>query len=272
MTKETATRAAVNLLSVVLIAGCSGITDAGDTMAPSVTTISPANAAVGVLINSVLTITFSEPMSATTVNASSVTVTPAAGGAAIAGSVTYDAPSRTATFTPLQPFSYGASYTLTVTTAASDVAGNAIAANVVATFTAIQKVFDKPYFQGTNAITNSSQPQVHVHIRFTQNGQTLGRPSDCERLPLANCSMLPRNGAGLSAMGSLDDQGAAATITQVSGTFTDPTISFTFTLANGRTFSFTGIVTNSDTMTGTLAGATLPGIQIILSRIPAPEP
>lgn len=207
-----------------------------------------------------------------TVTASSVIITPTAGGVAVPGSVTYDLPTWTATLTPLKPFDYGTTYTLAVTTAALDLAGNAIAANFNATFTAIQKIFDKSYFQGTNAITNSSQPQVHVHVRFTQSGPTLGRPADCERLPLANCDVLPRNAAGLAAIGALDDQGVAATITQVSGTFTDPTISFTFTLANGRTFSFTGTVTNSDTMTGTLTGATLPSIQIVLSRIPAPEP
>jgi hypothetical protein len=179
---------------------------------------------------------------------------------------------QTATFSPSTPLDYGTSYTLTVTTAALDLAGNAVAANYHATFTSIQKVFDKPYFQGTNSVSDASQPQIHVHIRFTQSGQTLGRPADCERLPLANCDLLPRNASGLTAIGTLDDQGIAATITQISGTFTDPNISFTFTLANGRTFSFTGTVTNSDTMTGTLTGPTLPPIQIILSRIPVPEP
>jgi hypothetical protein len=260
----------LNLLCAVLI-GCSGTTDPGDTTPPTVTVSSPANAAVGVLITSVATITFSEPMSPTSISATTVTVTPSSGGVAVAGNVTYDAPTRTATFSPLKPLDYGASYTLTVTTTASDLAGNAIAANYTATFKSIQKVFDKPYFQGTNPITAASQPEVHVHIRFTQAGQTLGRPADCERLPLANCSVLPRNAAGGAAIGPLDDQGLSATITQISGTFTDPNISFTYTLANGRTFSFTGTVTNSDTMTGTLSGSTLTPVQIVLSRIPVPE-
>jgi len=269
--ESTATRAALKILSAVLI-GCSGTVDPGDTTPPTVASTFPANAAVGVLIESFMTITFSEEMMPSTLTSSSVTVTPTSGGAAIAGNVTYDAPRRTATFTPLKPLDYGVGYTLAVTTGATDMAGNALAGNRNATFTAIQKVFDKPYFQGTNAITNSSQPQVHVHVRFTQSGQTLGRPTDCEKLPLANCSMLPRNAAGLTAMGALDDQGLAATITQVNGTFTDPNITFTFTLQNGRTFVFTGTVTNSETRTRTLTGVTLPAIQIILSRIPAPEP
>jgi hypothetical protein len=82
---------------------------------------------VGVLINGVVTITFSEPMSPTSIGASSVTVLPTSGGVAVPGSVTYDSPTRTATFSPLKLLDYGTSYTLTVTTAALDLAGNAIA-------------------------------------------------------------------------------------------------------------------------------------------------
>jgi len=266
-----ARRTALIFANAVLIAGCGGGTEPRDTTSPTVTSTAPANSSVGALINGVVRVTFSEAMMASTISATSVTVTPAAGGVAVPGSVTYDSPTRTATFTPLQPLDYGASYTITVTSAALDLAGNAIAADFHSTFKSIQKVFDKPYFQGTNNITSSSQPQIHVHIRFTQTGQTLGRPADCERLPLANCDVLPRNAAGLAAIGALDDQGVAATITQASGTFTDPNISFAFTLANGRTFSFTGTVSNSETMTGTLTGPTLLPIQIILSRIPVPE-
>lgn len=132
----------------------------------------------------------------------------------------------------------------------------------------IQNVSGKPYFRGTNDVSaDPSQPQFHVHLRFTQSGNALGRPADCEPLPDANCDVLPRNSAGTTAIGPLDDQLIAATVTQITGTFTDPGISFTFTLQNGRTFSFTGTVTNSNTMSGTMSGATLPApTTIVLSR------
>ncbi len=255
------------LITTAAIAGCDKAT-APDTTPPTVASISPANSSVGVLINSVITITFSEPMKQSSINATSVTVAPTSAGTAVSGTVSYDATSHTATFTPSAALDYDKSYTILVTTAVMDLAGNPITTDYRATFQSIQKIFGTPYFQGTNNITDASQPQIHVHLRFTQSGQTIGHPADCERLPAANCDLLPRNAAGAAAIGTLDDQGIAATITQIAGTFSDPTIAFTFTLANGRTFAFSGNVTSSSTMTGTLSGATLPAIQIVLSREP----
>jgi hypothetical protein len=135
-----------------------------------------------------------------------------------------------------------------------------------------QDVSGKPYFQGTNDITDPSQPQIHVHLRFTQSGRVLGRPADCEPLPAANCDLLPRNAAGATAIGALDDTqggstGIAATVTDITGTLSDPGITFTITLKNGRVFRFTGTVTNSDAMNLTMSGATIPtAISIVLSR------
>jgi hypothetical protein len=244
-----------------------------DTTPPIVSSSSPANGAVGVLLTSVLTVTFNEAMNAATISSSSITLTNNNITSDVAGSVSYDAGTRTATFTPTSNLFYNSSYTLTVTTAVKDVAGNAMAANYTANFNALQYVFSRPYFQGTTVITDPSQPEIHVHLRFTQDVHTLGRPADCEPLPDANCDLLPRNQAGADAIGELDDAqggtiGIAATVTQITGTFTDPGISFTITLQNGRTFSFSGTVENSQTMHLTMTGATLPagGLPIVLDR------
>lgn len=175
MTKDqesTATRAALNLLSAVLI-GCSGTTDPGDTTPPAVTSTSPVNASVGVLINSVVTITFSEAMMPSTISASSVTVVPTSGGVAVPGSVTYDSPTRTATFSPTFELLYNSPYTITVTTGARDVAGNQLASNFTSTFQSTQYVFSVPYFRGTTTIANDTQPHIHVHVKFTQDGHVL---------------------------------------------------------------------------------------------------
>ena len=73
-------------------------------------------------------------------------------------------------------------------------------------------------------------------------------------------------------VGPLDDTqggtiGIAATVTQITGTFTDPGISFSITLQNGRTFSFTGTVEAAHTMFLTMSGATLPApVTIVLDR------
>jgi hypothetical protein len=53
----------------------------------------------------------------------------------VTGTVTYDAASRTATFMPAAPLAFGTTYTATMTTQVKDLAGNAMAANQVWTFT-----------------------------------------------------------------------------------------------------------------------------------------
>jgi hypothetical protein len=239
-----------------------------DATPPTVGSTSPVNGSVGVLITSVVTVTFSEPMNPATINTSTITVKRGPAPDVDEGTVTYDAATRTATFTPTFEFPYNSPYTITVTTGVKDVAGNQLASNFTSTFQSIQYVFSVPYFQGTTVITGPSQPEIHVHLKFSQDGHTLGRASDCAPLPTASCDLLPRNQAGADAIGTLDDTGLAATVTQISGTFTDPGISFTFTLQNGRTFSFSGTVANSQTMTGTMTGATLPpgGLPIVLDR------
>lgn len=221
---------------------------------------------------SITSVTFSEAMDQSTINSSTVTVRPDTTNAPlIPGTVTYDANTNTATFASSQPLGYveslGPFYTLTITTGATDLAGNGLAANF---FISTKR---RPYFQGTSEENdNTGKPQIHVHITFSQSGQTLGRAVECQPLPQADCSLLPRNSAGVDAVGPLDDTqggtvGIAATVTALSGTFTNPGITFDFTLANGRTFTFSGSMTDANTMTGTLSGATLAApVAITLAR------
>jgi Bacterial Ig-like domain len=257
------------LLMPLFAGSCDSV--APDTTPPTVTSSSPPNASVGVLLNSAVTAAFSEAINQTTINTTNLKIAVVSTGAAVPSTVSYDSNTHIATLTPSAQLSYDTSYVLTITTGVTDLAGNPLAANYTSSFHTIQNVSGKPYFQGTNTITDTTQARIHVHLRFTQSGQTLGHPADCEKLPVANCDLLPRNSAGATAIGTLDDQGIAATVTDISGTFTDPGITFTFKLANGRTFSYTGTVSNSLTMSGTLSGATLLApIPMGLSRLPEP--
>jgi hypothetical protein len=243
-----------------------------DVTPPTVGSTSPVSGSVGVLITSVVTVTFSEAMNPSTINTSTITLKRGPAPDIEEGTVTYNAATRTATFTPTFELPYNSPYTITVTTGARDVAGNQLASNFTSTFQTIQYVFSVPYFRGTNVIANDSEPLIHVHLKFTQDGHVLGRPANCQPLPGAECDLLPRNPAGADAIGPLDDAqggtiGIAATVTQITGTFTDPGISFTITLQNGRTFSFSGTVENSQTMHLTMTGATLPRpMSILLDR------
>jgi hypothetical protein len=215
---------------------------------------------------SMASVTFSEAMNPSTLNTSTVTMKNDLNGNPVSGTVSYDSNTNTVYFLASAPLTYsdqpgGTSYTLTIATGAQDLAGNGLAAPYTLSSTRLG------YFQGTNDATAAQPAVVHIHVSFAQNGSTLSRAVECTPLSGgADCDVLPRNQQALDAFGPLDD-GAAATITALSGTFTNPGITFTFTLANGKSFTFTGNMTSANAMTGTLTGATLSTpISIVLSR------
>ncbi|MGC2389332.1 MAG: Ig-like domain-containing protein, partial [Candidatus Acidiferrum sp.] len=128
------------------------------TGAPTVISTLPAASATGVLVNTVVSATFSEPMNPATINAATFTLA-GPGGVLVPGIVVRGAaPPRqargarrtpvtiakpevvtftgsTATFTPDADLAANTTYTATITTGAQDPAGVALAANFVWTFT-----------------------------------------------------------------------------------------------------------------------------------------
>ncbi|MQA31305.1 MAG: DUF4082 domain-containing protein, partial [Luteitalea sp.] len=110
---------------------------APDTAAPVMTAVTPSNGASGVALNTSVTATFSEAMTATTINGSSVELRNS-GGALVSSSVTYSAATRTVTLQPATALAYSSTYTATVkggTSGVKDAAGNALAGNVTWAFT-----------------------------------------------------------------------------------------------------------------------------------------
>jgi hypothetical protein len=101
---------------------------------PTVTGISPANDSVDGIVatNSPISATFSEPMDATTIKATTFTVS---GG--VSGTIVYDVPSKTATFTPTSNLAFDTLYTATVTTGVKDIAGDFMGSNKVWQFRTI---------------------------------------------------------------------------------------------------------------------------------------
>ena len=93
-----------------------------DTTAPTVTLTAPADAAIGVALNSTVNATFSEAMDPLTITTTTVTLTQ--GGTPVAGAVTYAG--TTATFNPDANLTASTLYTATITTGAKDLAGNAL--------------------------------------------------------------------------------------------------------------------------------------------------
>jgi hypothetical protein len=102
-----------------------------DVTAPTVASTSPADLAVNVAVAGNVTATFSEAMNAATMIAANFTLYQAA--TPIAGAVSYA--SGVATFNPTADLAYNTVYTATVTTSATDVAGNPLAASKIWSFT-----------------------------------------------------------------------------------------------------------------------------------------
>jgi len=102
-----------------------------DIILPMVNSTDPLSVATGITRNKAVTSTFSESMDPTTINTSTFILKQ--GTTAVPGAVTYSG--TTATFTPTNVLAANLTYTATITTGAKDLAGNALAANVVWSFT-----------------------------------------------------------------------------------------------------------------------------------------
>lgn len=101
----------------------------GDTTAPTVSTINPLDAAPGVCTTKSVSAVFDEPMDVATINTTTFRVTD--NGVAVAGNVSYNAQSQTATFAPTSSTGFASNRTFVVTVASGstgvkDLAGNAL--------------------------------------------------------------------------------------------------------------------------------------------------
>lgn len=113
---------------------------------PVVVSTIPADGASGVSLNQVITATFNEAMNPETITQSSFIITTA--GVPVSGAVTYSG--TIATFTPTDPLTANTLYTGRITTLSKDLAGNALQADYVWTFTTF-----KP-------LVNSNTPTVDI--------------------------------------------------------------------------------------------------------------
>ncbi len=106
---------------------------AADVTAPTVLTTLPTNGAMSIAVNSNVSATFSEAMNSSTIN--STTFTLKQGATSVAGSVSYSG--TTATFNPTSDLVGGIVYTATITTGATDAAGNALPSTKTWSFTTV---------------------------------------------------------------------------------------------------------------------------------------
>ncbi len=134
-----------------------------DTTAPTVVLVSPADLASNVALNSTVNATFSKAMDPLTINTASFQLKQ--GAVAVTGTTAYSGVS--AVFTPASVLTANTTYTATISTAAKDLAGNALAVNKVWSFTTAAAVVVSPpsvnlgaaapfgTFGGTAGMTNT---------------------------------------------------------------------------------------------------------------------
>jgi hypothetical protein len=98
-----------------------------DVIAPTVTAHNPAASATGVCLTKDISATFSEPINSSTINSATFTVT-GPSSTVIPGTVTYSTLSNTASFTTTLSGGFAASttYTVGISTAVKDLAGNSL--------------------------------------------------------------------------------------------------------------------------------------------------
>lgn len=153
----------VNGVEYATFAGASGsyvATFTADTVPPTVTATSPSSGATGVLPNTAVTVTFSEAVDPATVTGSTFELRNPA-NALVSATVTYDAATRTAKLTPTASLSGTTTYTATVhggTTdpRVKDLAGNALSANSVWSFTTAAADTTPPTVTATSPASGAS--------------------------------------------------------------------------------------------------------------------
>ena len=121
-------------LLLIFSPGCCNPGTNPDLVAPTVVSVAPASGAASACPNTVIAVTFNVAMNPATIDSMTFTLT-GPEGAAVAGVVTYDTSSDTATFTPSSALALSTPYTATVTTGATDAYGIALASNFVWSFT-----------------------------------------------------------------------------------------------------------------------------------------
>jgi hypothetical protein len=215
---------------------------AGDTTAPTVLSVLPANNANSIAVNSNVTATFSEAMDAATI--STTTFTLKQGTTNVAGSVSYSG--STATFNPANDLDGGLAYTATMTTGAKDVSGNAMAASKVWSFTTLV-----PVVADTTAPTVLSVVPVNNAASIAVNSNVTAAFSEAMDAATISTTTFTLKQGTTNVAGSVSYSGTTATFNPTSDLVGSTVYTATMTtgakdvagnaIAAAKTWSFTTV-------------------------------
>jgi hypothetical protein len=160
-----------------------------DTTAPNVTNVYPADDDIDICVNSAINATFDEAMDPATLTASGTftVMDTTAANADVPGIVTYDIGANIAIFKPSSNLTSGHVYTATITTAATDTAGNPLTVDKVWSFTAGTTTCQTPGaavlgsggtfgIMATSAITNTGNSIINGDVSLEPGTSMTGFP------------------------------------------------------------------------------------------------
>lgn len=162
-----------------------------DITRPTVTQQVPAQGAVAAT-NTQLSATFSEEMTPSSLNTGSFTLKTSTDNTPIQGTVGYAVGTRTVTFSPTLPLANNTGFTATVSTAATDLAGNALLAPKVWTFSTALALDSTP---PVVALVNPAADSLGVCLNKTINA-TFSESMAPSSLTTNTLTLAPSNNLG----------------------------------------------------------------------------
>ncbi|MEO8576085.1 MAG: Ig-like domain-containing protein [Gemmatimonadales bacterium] len=216
-----------------------------DVIPPTIVSRTPINGATGQAVTTNATVTFSENMDASTINATNITLTTTSGGTLVPATVTCNSPCTTATLDPTPTLAANTSYTLTITTGVKDVAGNALGATSTSTFTTAPDVTAPTVLSRTPTAATGVPVNTTVTFTFSEamdptslNGTTV---------------TLAISGGGAAVTGSVVPSAGNTVVTFTPSANLAPNTSYTATVTTGAKDAAGNALTGNFTFTFTTA-------------------
>jgi O-glycosyl hydrolase len=256
------------LAAGLVIAGCGGggggmcTSNCGTTSPLSVSAVTPANGAMGVAINVAPLVTFSQSVNASTLTASTFTLTPQ-GSAAVAATVT--SVGSTAQLTPTAPLAYNTTYTVTLTTGVQSLVGTTLASNYTWSFTTA--AVPAP----TVSSVTPANGTTSVAIASTVTA-TFSEAMNASTITSSTFTLVPQGGSAVAATVSYNAVSLTATLTPTAPLLNGATYTATIgtgvmssggsALASTYSWTFTTVALPAPTVTSVTPTAGINGVAI----------
>ncbi len=238
-------------LAPAFVAGCGGsgldpilgspsvaIVPLSDTSRPTVVLTVPAASAPTAAVNTTVTATFSEPMNSGTLSGTSFTLTNTTLGTAVSGTVSYSAAAKTASFRPTGGvLAANSQFTGTITSAATDLAGNTLAGNTAVLPNGGNHVWTFTTGATTDlvapTVTSISPPDASIGVCLTKTASaTFSEPMDPASINTTTF-VVTDNGTAVTGTVTYDAASRVASFAPTNAAGFAPSTSFVTTVNSG---------------------------------------